>query len=172
MLAALVLSLFMSVELGPAVGTTIPEVERFENVMGKEGATIVFVRSVDWCPYCKKQVMDLGDEADAFAKEGRPLVIVSYDADMKQRVFMKKNKVRAKFVADKGSEIIKAFGILNENHAPGSRVYGIPHPAVFVVDENGVVDAKLYEEDYATNNKSYKNRPAAETILEAVRSAD
>ncbi|NRA31563.1 MAG: hypothetical protein HRU11_15040, partial [Parvularculaceae bacterium] len=50
--------------------------------------------------------------------------------------------------------------------------YGIPHPAVFVVDENGVVEAKLYEEDYASNKKSYRNRPAVETILEAVQDAD
>lgn len=172
MLAAMVLSLFLSVELGPAVGSTIPEVERFEQAMGDEGATIVFVRSVDWCPFCKKQVMDLSEEADAFLSEGRPLVFVSYDTTTKQKVFAKKNALEENFVSDQGSVIIKSFGLLNEDHAPGSRVYGIPHPAVFVVDENGVVEAKLYEEDYTSNKKSYRNRPAVETILDAVKSAD
>ena len=172
MLAAMVLSVFLTMELGPAVGSTIPEMDRFEQSMGDEGATIVFVRSVDWCPFCKKQVMELSAEATAFESEGRPLVFVSYDTPMKQKVFAKKNDLNGNFVADEGSAIIKSFGILNEDHAPGSRVYGIPHPAVFVVDENGVVEAKLYEEDYASNKKSYRNRPAVETILEAVQDAD
>ena len=43
---------------------------------------------------------------------------------------------------------------------------------VFIVDEEGVVDAKLYEDDWATNDKSYRNRPAVETILDAVKDAD
>jgi hypothetical protein len=38
-----------------------------------------------------------------------------------------------------------------------------------VIDREGIVQAKLFEEDYATNTRSYRNRPAAETILEAAR---
>ncbi|GGY51107.1 peroxiredoxin family protein [Parvularcula lutaonensis] len=172
MLLAFLLSLALGADLGPAVGSTIPAAERFEAATGEEGATIVFVRSVDWCPYCKKQVAELDAEARAFAKEGRPLIFVSYDTPAKQMAFAEKMGIDAALISDEGSEIIKAFGILNEQHRPGSRVHGIPHPAVFIVDKNGVVEAKLYEDDYATNDKSYRNRPAVETILEAVRGAE
>lgn len=172
MLAALLAVFAMTMDLGPAVGSTIPETERFEPMMGEEGATIVFVRSVDWCPFCKKQVMELGDMASSFDAEGRPLIFISYDDEAKQSDFAKKRQISSAFIADEDSKIIKAFGILNESHQPGSRVYGIPHPAVFIVDENGVVEAKLYEEDYASNSKSYRNRPAVEKILDAVKAAD
>ncbi|MCQ8185458.1 redoxin domain-containing protein [Parvularcula maris] len=169
MFLAAIMALLMGAELGPAVGSTIPEAERFEAMMGEEGATIVFVRSVDWCPFCKKQVTELSEVKAEFAEEGQPLIFVSYDAAAKQAAFQKRSEIEGNFIADEGSELIMAFGLLNESHRPGSRAYGIPHPAVIVVDENGVVEAKLYEEDYTTNAKSYRNRPAVETILEAVK---
>lgn len=172
MLAALAAAITLFAELGPAVGSTIPQTERFKPHMGEAGATIVFVRSVVWCPYCRKQVTELAGEADAFAAEGRPLVFVSYDDREKQAVFAEEQMIGAAFIADEGSELIRAFGILNENHAPGSRVHGIPHPIVLVVDAQGTVKAKLHEEDYATNARSYQSRPAVETILAAVRGAE
>ncbi len=172
MLLSLVLSFMLAADLGPAVGTTIPEAERFEEHLGAEGATIVFVRSVDWCPFCKTQVMELAEQAEAFDSEGRPLIFVSYDTAEKQMVFAKRRDIDEPFISDEGSALIKAFGILNEDHAPGSRAYGIPHPAIFVIDEAGNVQAKLYEEDYVTNSRSYSNRPATDVVLEAVRAAE
>lgn len=171
MLLAFIASMFLAADLGPAVGSSIPDTAPFEEAMGEDGATIVFVRSVDWCPFCKRQVMELSAEAAAFADEGRPLIFVSYDSEEMQASFAETMKLDTDFIADEGSKIIMAFGLLNEDHRPGSRVYGIPHPAVFIVDADGVVLAKLYEDDYATNKKSYRDRPAVETILDAVRSA-
>ncbi|MEM7740020.1 MAG: redoxin domain-containing protein [Pseudomonadota bacterium] len=170
----MVLALFLSLtlaaaDLGPEVGSVIPDSAPLSEALGDEGATIVFVRSVSWCPYCKSQVTELDNQAAAFDAADRPLVFVSYDSQALQQLFAESEGIESAFVADEGSAIIKAFGILNDEHRPGSRVYGIPHPAIFIVDENGVVEAKLYEEDYVTNSKSYRNRPAVETILEAVR---
>ncbi|MEM1409388.1 MAG: peroxiredoxin family protein [Pseudomonadota bacterium] len=172
MFFALMISVLMGGELGPPVGSAIPETERFEAMMGDDGATIVFVRSVSWCPFCKRQVKDLAAEASSFSEAGKPLIVVSYDAPPLQRKFADRNALTVSFLSDEGSQVIRAFGLLNESHDPSSRVYGIPHPAVFVVDRNGVVQAKLYESDYASNSKSYRNRPAVETILAAVRGAD
>jgi peroxiredoxin len=169
MIIAALLSLFFAQDLGPAVGSTVPEADRFEAAMGEKGATIVFVRSVDWCPFCKQQVQELSSQKAAFEKEGQPLIFVSYDSPAVQAEFQKRGGFEANFVSDEGSKLIEAFGLLNEAHRPGSRAYGIPHPAVIIVDENGVVERKLYEEDYASNATSYRNRPAVETILEAVR---
>ncbi|NNU17359.1 peroxiredoxin family protein [Parvularcula sp. ZS-1/3] len=169
MVIALLLSLFMQQGLGPDIGTKVPEPAQFEDAMGDRGATIVFVRSVDWCPFCKRQVKELADASEAFDAAGRPLIFISYDDAAKQESFAERLKIEETFIADEGSALIKAFGILNTSHQPGSRVYGIPHPAVFVVDRDGVVKARLYEEDFATNSKSYRNRPAVDTILEAAK---
>ena len=77
-----------------------------------------------------------------------------------------KNSFKASLVSDQSIEVINAFGLRNEEHAEGSRVYGIPHPAIFVIDNEGVVRAKFYEEDFDTNKKSYRNRPAVDVVLE------
>ena len=45
-------------------------------------------------------------------------------------------------------EIIRAFGILNESVPKDNFVYGVPHPGTYVVDENGVVRAKYFEDDF------------------------
>ncbi|MEE4211216.1 MAG: peroxiredoxin family protein [Parvularcula sp.] len=169
MLTALLASLYLFAGLGPAPGTAVPQAERFAELGGDEGATLVFVRSVVWCPYCQNQVIELAAKAEDFEAAGRPLVIISYDKDEEQASFAEKHQLDLVFLSDEGSELIRAFGLLNEAHEPGSRAYGIPHPAVFVIDESGTVTARLYEEDYAVNDKSYRNRPAAETILRAAK---
>ncbi len=169
MLASLLASFALLAGLGPDIGTAVPGHQRFEPMMGERGATLVFVRSVDWCPYCQTQVIELDAKRDGFAEAGRPLVVISYDTPALQEAFAEKRGVEASFIADEGSSLIRAFGLLNESHEPGSRAHGIPHPAVFVIDREGIVQAKLFEEDYATNTRSYRNRPAAETILEAAR---
>ena len=51
-------------------------------------------------------------------------------------------------LSDSGSKIIRAFGILNESVPKDNFVYGVPHPGTYILDENGIVRAKYFEEDY------------------------
>jgi DsbC/DsbD-like thiol-disulfide interchange protein len=51
-------------------------------------------------------------------------------------------------LADPDSKIIRAFGILNESVPKDNMVYGVPHPGTYILDENGVVRAKYFEDDY------------------------
>lgn len=170
-LVVLFAALALGAGLGPDVGSIIPKADRFGPEMGDAGATLVFVRSVDWCPYCRTQVTDLAARSAEFEAEGRPLVFVSYDSAETQARFAREAGVDAAFIADEGSVLIRAFGLLNENHAPGTRAYGIPHPAVFIIDADGAVAAKLHETDWASSATSYRRRPAVEAILTAAREA-
>ena len=52
--------------------------------------------------------------------------------------------------------MIKALGILNEEHAPGSFAHGIPHPMVFVIDAKGVLRARFSEAKYSDRPDSPK----------------
>ncbi len=61
-------------------------------------------------------------------------------------------------LSDADSSIIRAFGLFNETVAPGTRDYGIPHPALFFVDRSGTVLRKYMEE-------RYYHRRALATIL-------
>lgn len=167
-------------ELGPAVGASIPSdlsatdstgvARTFETLKGENGLALYFVRSVDWCPYCKAQTLEVDAARDEFAKRGLGLAFVSYDSVKQQSDFAKAKNVSVTMLSDPKSEIIDAFGLRNEMHKEG-RFAGIPHPAAFIISPDGVIRAKLYEEDYLTNDKSYRQRPAVASVLEAADAA-
>ena len=164
-------------ELGPALGAPIPHdlalpdpdgvVAPISARMGPRGAAVFFVRSLDWCPYCKAQAVDVSARLSEFTALGLSVVFVSYDSPARQAAFVQRTAFAPVLLSDDGSRAIRAFGLLNGTVAEDSRFYGIPHPAVFILDREGVVRAKLYEADFLTNDKSYRNRPAVDRILEA-----
>ena len=57
-----------SVTLVDTTGTT----QTFEALAGTRGTVVAFVRSADWCPYCKKQLTDLEDMKPGSRYEGIP----------------------------------------------------------------------------------------------------
>lgn len=168
-------------ELGPAIGARLPhdlEVPDgasagmdFSELAGPSGLALVFVRSLDWCPYCKAQAADIGDRMAEFQARGLNVAVVSYDAPDKQALFVKRTGFKGQLISDPSIAIVNAFGLRNPEHAEGSRFYGIPHPAVFVIGADGVIKVKLYEEDFARNAASYQNRPPVDAILAAADAA-
>lgn len=65
-------------------------------------------------------------------------------------------------LSDPKSEIIGAFGLINEATPRTSDWYGYAHPIIFVVDANGVIRHRFSE----TN---YQNRPEVDAILDILR---
>ena len=154
-------------DVGLAIGQTVPHVELVRThgviadlpeLMGEKGAAIVLVRSVDWCPYCQKQLKQIDEIAGELSELGWPLVAVSYDDSELLAEFSEKHGLSYEFASDPESQAIKDFNLLNEGMTPGSRYYGVPHPAIFFVDTDRSVRAVLREE-------SYKDRPAMEIVL-------
>ncbi len=168
----------VSDELGPAVGAVIPhdlkvetasgEATDFDALVGEKGLALFFVRSVDWCPYCRQQAIEVQKSLQAFKQRGINVAFVSYDQTAAQKRFADKWDFEPTLLSDPQIDIINAFGLRNMKHKEGSRFYGIPYPAVFIVTPARVVAAKLYEEDYAVNDASYKSRPAVDIILSAI----
>ena len=158
-------------ELGPAVGSAIPHAldaegqPGFDTLTGENGLVLFFVRSVDWCPYCKNQVINISGAATAFAERGYTLAYLSYDSVEKQAKFQTQRQITGAFISDPNSEVIDAFALRNPHHDEGSFAYGIPHPAIFIISPDKVIRAKLYENDYMSDRRSYENRPASSIIL-------
>jgi len=137
--------------------------QNFDSIKGDKGAVLVFVRSADWCPYCQVQLLDLrGEDGERITDLGYSIATISYDAPEALNKFATRYKFNHVMLSDKGSETIKAFGILNEDFAPDHFAYGVPHPHVYVVNRDGIVQAVLAEE-------GYKKRPQLEVIVDAIK---
>jgi peroxiredoxin len=61
-------------------------------------------------------------------------------------------------LSDPKSEVIDRYKLRDPQYPPGSRAYGVPRPIIFILDANGIIKAKLYEE-------SYKDRPPVTSVI-------
>jgi peroxiredoxin len=148
-------------KLGPQVGERVPEfrlmdqqgtVRTLASIMGPKGAMLVFSRSIDWCPYCKTQVLELQGRADELRKRGLGLAVITYDSPALQAEFSKRRGIALPLLSDAGSATIRAFGILNTTVDAQSQNYGIPFPGTFMLDPRGVVTARFFEDAYQERN--------------------
>ncbi len=154
-------------KIGPVVGEMAPALDHVTPVIPAgaieleeaEGTVLVFFRSADWCPYCQKQLVDLRAAAQPLADAGWRLAALSYDDVATLERFAGAKAINFTLLSDPGSKTIDAFGLRNHDVTPGSRVDGIPHPAIVFVREDGRVAAVLREEGYT-------DRPEIEVVLE------
>ncbi len=159
---------------GPQVGEPIPHTlgtadhegtpRDFASVIGERGVVLIFSRSLDWCVYCKRQAIVWNDRLEEITKLGYTVAILTYDSPTDLRRFAGRRKIDYTLLSDPGSEVIRAFDLLNERYRPGSYAHGVPHPAIFVVDPDGTITHRVSEE-------SYRNRPEIDVVLEALHRA-
>ncbi|MEO6243903.1 MAG: peroxiredoxin family protein [Opitutaceae bacterium] len=121
---------------------------------------LVFYRSADWCPFCKKQLQNLQKDLKDIEAAGVQLIGISYDAPATTAAAATKLGLTFPLLSDEGSKTIDAFGIRN-TEAKGKSA-GVPHPVVFIVDRAGVIRAKLMRD-------GYRERPESAEIIAAAK---
>ena len=155
-------------DIGLPDGAEAPEVslvdtaraaQTFATLAGSKGTAVAFVRSADWCPFCKKQLIDLDAAAAPLAEAGWTLVAVSYDPVETLAGFKADKGLSYELLSDEGSVAIRAFNLLNADMKPGSRYEGIPHPAIVFIGADGTIKQTLRED-------GYKTRPAVDLVIE------
>lgn len=165
---------------GPDVGQIAPALSvtdadgaprSLESLMGEEGVVIYFNRSLDWCPICLRQTLELEPHTDAFADAGWPVAVLTYDAaDMLGQVAERRG-LSMTLLADPDSRSIDAFGVRDPIYSdPDHLAYGVPYPITFVIDRDGVVVAKFWHEAGLGDQRGYATRITAEDVLAAVQS--
>ena len=92
--------------------------------------------------------MELERNQEALAREGLKSAAVSYDTVEILKNFSDRRGVHYPLLSDPESKIIRAFGLLNTSLKSDSPIYGVPRPGLLLVDENGVVKEKFFEDDY------------------------
>jgi len=141
--------------------TAAGQVVNLDGISGEKGAVLVFSRSLDWCPYCKAQALELETVKADLGAAGWTMNLITYDSPDLLAEFSTEKDLTYTFLSDTGSATIDAFGLRNEDVTEGSRFDGIPHPAIVYIKANGDI-AGIQKE------AGYKERPATAGIPEMV----
>jgi peroxiredoxin len=144
---------------GPALGSRFPglrasyqgrEVKLIEEFAGENGTVFVASRSLDWCPYCMRQMIQLQEYNAQFTSAGIGLVAITYDSPLLQQAFIDKFGITIPVLSDINGLSFRTLGILNDQYRQGDRQYGIPYPGMIVINPAGEVVGKLFLEAYSS----------------------
>lgn len=76
---------------------------------------------------------------------GVQVVGISYDSVEILKRFSDRNKITFPVLSDTGSKTIEAYGLLFQR--------GLPHPGTVLIDQKGIIRAKLFEDGYRKRHK-------------------
>jgi hypothetical protein len=104
--------------------------------------------------------VELEEQRPELERRGYGLAALSYDSPEVLAHFARRRDIRFPLLSDPGSEIIRRFGLLNaRDYAEGDLAWGVPYPGTLIVDAEGVVRGRFFEEAYA------ERRTAASLLL-------
>ena len=92
--------------------------------------------------------MELEQTKADFAKRGLNVASLTYDSAEVLRSFAERKGLDYPMLSDPESEVIRAFDILNDNIPSDHAFHGVPFPGTYIVDANGIVKAKFFEDDH------------------------
>ena len=102
--------------------------------------------------------MQLQQNLEQFEASGVAVFAISYDPQDSQQEFAEEFGIAYPLLADPDHAVIEATGILNTLVEPEESVYGIPFPGTYVIGTDGMVEEKLFFQNYRT-------RASAATVL-------
>lgn len=148
-----------------------------DNLLDNGPLVLIFYRG-EWCKYCNKYIAELSDNYSTIKELGAEVIAVTPELPKYSNAV--KDKTRAEFsvIADNNNELMKlydvdfilddktrkrynTFGInLDENNGEGK--YTLPIPATYVIDQNGKVIYRHFDENY-------KERAEIDDLLESLK---
>jgi len=96
--------------------------------------------------------VELQGRLDTIRKDGLGVAAISYDPVPVLNDFATRRGITFPLLSDGGSKTIKLYGILNTTVDPTNALYGYPFPGTFIVDQQGVVTSRFFEEAYQERN--------------------
>ena len=86
-------------------------------------------------------MVQLRDASEELQSAGITVVGISYDSVDVLKNFSDTEQIPFWLLSDEGSKTIIDYGLLHEE--------GLPHPGTVLVDKQGVIRAKLFEQGYS-----------------------
>jgi peroxiredoxin len=130
-----------------------------DQLLKRGPVAVVFVRSADWCLYCKMQLSQLQRNLNQIEATGGLVVSVSYDSNAKLKRFANLRKITFPMLSDIGSKTIDAYGMRDKESQGGSANHG-----TFIIDRHGIICAKPLILNYA-------DQPAMDALLNGLKMA-
>ena len=109
-----------------------------------------FVRSADWCPFCKGQLVDINRHLAEFQALGINVVSVSVDKVPLVKAFADAQQIGYTMLADPTGTINQSLGIRDEQYPVGSAQFGVPRPVFYVLDKTRTIRLRYMEPTYRT----------------------
>jgi peroxiredoxin len=148
--------------------------------VGGRPTVLIFYRG-GWCPFCTRHLAALAEAAPELQAAGFQLLAISPDQPAKLRARPSHQKLPYTLLSDSEMKAAQACGIafkvddalvakykndygIDLEGDSGQTHHLLPHPAVFIVDREGVVR-------FAHVNPDYKLRLTPDEILAAARAA-
>ena len=150
------------INVGPEVGSQAPAINviniqekpvKLEQLSGDNGVILLFFRSADWCPFCKRHLIEMNDYAQKLSALGYGLAAISYDDTEILKKFSEQQNIQYPLLSDQQVSTMKIYGIVNKQYKAGNDNYGIPYPGVVVIDKAGKVIHKYFFEGYKNRVK-------------------
>jgi hypothetical protein len=94
--------------------------------------------------------VELEQSRRGFEQNGVKIAVITYDSQEILHRFSAAHQLGFPCLSDKGSVVIREFGILNPNIPKDDPFYGIPFPGDYLISPDGVIKAKYFLPDYQT----------------------
>ena len=105
-------------------------------------------------------MVQLQRDLKAIEEAGVQVVGLSYDEPAVLKRFSDKAKIGFPMLSDPESKTIEAYHI--RNVAAKGKAQGVPNPGTFILDQNGVIRAKLFLD-------GYRDRHTTDALIVAVK---
>ena len=154
------------------VNSTIPDVSvrsiedeklSLRTVVAEKPTVLIFYRG-GWCPYCSRHMAELQQIEDQIVEMGYQILAVSVDRPEVLKETLSDIELSYTLLSDSPADVMKAFGIayrVDDKTVERYKSIGIdfekntgydhhilPAPAVFIIDQEGVVKFQYVNPDY------------------------
>jgi len=165
-------------DFGPAVGEQAPvtvfatasgETASLAELSGPNGLVIYFNRSLDWCPICLRQALEVNEAAGAFEAAGWTAAVLTYDdAEALARVADRRG-LEITLLSDPEITVIDAFDVRDPIYAdPNHMAHGVPYPVAFAIRPDGIIAGKFWHEAGLGEQRGYATRVTVADVLGAL----
>lgn len=154
------------------IGEVVPDVElknidgatvNLREIVNQKPTVLIFYRG-GWCPYCNLQLADLNTIEADILQMGYQIIGISMDKPEKLKESLDKYQMNYTLLSDSKAEASIAFGLafkveesynemlkshnLDIEDASGENHHILPVPAVYLLDQNGIIQFEYVNPDY------------------------